>query len=263
MDWNLKYGPWALVTGASSGLGAEFVRQLSARGLNIVLVARREDRMRELAAEVQEANGVQTRVLPIDLTAPGACEKVVEQVNDLEVGLLVNNAGFGMSGAYCDLDGERQALMTGLNCVVPVIITNGLLPPMMERGRGGIIFLASTAAYQGTPYLATYGATKAFNLMMGESLWLECRKAGVDSLALSPGFTKTEFCDVAGIKDAGAFRESTPPKVVSAALKALGHKPSIMQGLTNKIGAFSARFLPRRAVLAITGAALKGRTHEA
>lgn len=263
MEWKERYGPWALVTGASSGLGAEFTRQLSARGVHVVMVARREDRMEELAGEVQAAHGVLTRILPVDLTAPGACDHVAEEVQRLEIGLLVNNAGFGMSGAFADLDGDRQARMAVLNCVVPTLLTSRLLPPMLERGRGGVIFLASTAAYQPTPYLAAYGASKAYNLMLGESLWHEYRKKGVDGLALSPGFTKTEFSDVASIRDAGGFRESTPPVVVSAALNALGRKPSVMPGLTNRVGSFLTRFLPRRVVLSITGAALMGRTEGA
>ena len=263
MEWKEKYGPWALVTGASSGLGAEFARQLSARGLSLVMVARREDRMQEIAGEIQSAHGVQTRILPLDLTAPDACARVADQVRDLEVGLLVNNAGYGMSGAYANLDPDRQGRMAVLNCVVPTLLTSSLLPTMLSRGRGGLIFLASTAAYQPTPYLAAYGASKAYNLMLGESLWLEYREAGIDSLALSPGFTQTEFSHVADIQNAGAFRQATPPAVVAAALNALGHRPSVMPGLSNKVGAFLTRLLPRRIVLSVTGAALKGRSDRA
>jgi uncharacterized protein len=262
MEWKGKYGPWALVTGASSGLGAEFVRQLSAKGLNVVLVARRQERMQELAAEVQEAYTTQTRILPVDLTSPGACEQVAEQVSDLEMGLLVNNAGYGMLGAYTSLDSDGQAKMTVLNCVVPVMLTNHFLPPMVSRGRGGLIFLGSSAAFQATPYFATYGATKAFNLMLGEALRIEYRKAGVDSLAVCPGFTRTEFADVANVQDAGAFRVSTPPVVVRLALDSLGRKPFVMPGLTNKVGRFLTRLLPRSASSAIAGAALKGRAKD-
>jgi hypothetical protein len=260
MEWHERYGPWALITGASSGLGAEFVRQLADRGLNCALVARRRDRMEAEAAAAQQAHGIQTRVIVADLTEPDACRVVSEQTDDLDVGLLVNNAGYGMSGAYHDLDPDRQAKMTVLNCVVPVMLTNHYLPRMLERGHGGLIFLASTAGYQACPYFSTYGATKAFNLMLGEALWVECRSLGVDSLALSPGFTKTEFNDVANIKDAGAFREATADAVVAAALRNLGRKGSHIHGLLNKVLNFTGRLLPRRAVMAITSAALKGRT---
>jgi short-subunit dehydrogenase len=260
MDWKEKYGPWALVTGASSGLGAEFIVQLAERGLNLILVARRKDRMDTLAQQMRETHGISTRVIAVDLTSDGACDLVARETADLEVGLLINNAGYGLSGAYCDLDPQKQANMTVLNCVVPVLLTNHFLPGMVERKRGGLIFLASTAAYQPTPYLGTYGATKAFNLMIGESLWHEYRGSGVDSLALSPGFTRTEFTDVANIQDAGAFREATPDVVVAAGLRSLGKTPSVVHGLTNKVLAFSVRIMPRRLVMAITGAALKGRT---
>ncbi len=263
MAWREKYGPWALVTGASSGLGAEFVRQLAARGLNIVLAARRKERMDVLADRVGQAHSVRTRVIPVDLTAEGGCNRLIEETHALEIGLLINNAGYGLSGQYHALDPDRQVDMTVLNCVVPVLLTNHYLPLMLDRGRGGLIFLASTAAYQPTPYLGTYGATKAFNLMLGECLWREYRKMGVDSLALSPGFTRTEFTRIANIEDAGPFREATPQDVVATALRTLGKRPSVVHGLLNKILTFSVRILPRRTVIAITGAALKGRTRTA
>ncbi len=259
MQWHDKYGPWALVTGASSGLGTEFVKQLAARGLNVVLAARREERMEALAEGVRRVHGVQTRVVPVDLTDRNACRLVGERTSDLEVGLLVNNAGFGLSGAHADLDPDRVVNMTVLNCVVPVMLTNHYLPPMLTRGRGGLVFLASTAAYQATPYLGVYGATKAFNLLMGESLWKEYRPKGIDCLSLSPGFTKTEFTRVAHIKDASGFREATPDAVVSLALRKLGRKPSVIHGVANKVLNFTGRLIPRRTAIAITSAMLKGR----
>lgn len=260
MQWQEKYGPWALVTGASSGLGAEFVRQLAARGLNVVLVARREQQMAALADDVRRNHGAKTRIVPADLTCRDACRHVGDRTSDLDIGLLVNNAGFGLSGAYADLDPDRMVNMTVLNCVVPVLLTNHYLPPMLNRGCGGLIFLASTAAYQATPYLGVYGATKAFNLLMGESLWEEYRTRGIDSLALSPGFTKTEFTSVAHMKDASGLREATPGAVVALALKKLGRKPSVIHGLANKMLNFTGRLIPRRAAIAVTSAMLKGRT---
>ena len=149
--------------------------------------------------------------------------------------------------------------MTVLNCVVPVQLTNHYLPRMLERGRGGLIFLASTAAYQATPYLGVYGATKAFNLLMGESLWKEYRKEGIDALSLSPGFTRTEFTRVARMKDASGLREAAPDAVVALALKSLGKRPSVIHGLVNRVLNFTGRFLPRRTAIAITSGMLKGR----
>jgi short-subunit dehydrogenase len=255
-----KYGPWALVTGASSGLGSEFARQLANEGLNIILVARRRDRLEALAQELESVNSVETRVIDADLTAEGECSRVISETEDLEVGLLVNNAGYGMSGYYHLLDPDRQVNMIVLNCVVPVLLTNHYLPKMIERKRGGLIFLASTAGYQATASFGTYGATKAFNLMLGESLWKECGRYGVDSLAVSPGFTRTEFTDVADIKDAGAFRVATADSVVAAALRNLGRKPSFVHGWLNRFLNFTVRVSPRRTVIAITHAMLKGRS---
>ena len=259
MRWREKYGEWAVVTGASSGLGAEFVKQIAARGLNVVLVARRAERMEALAGAIRRAHGVRTRVVSADLTDPNACRRIEERTGDLEVGLLVNNAGFGLSGAYTDQDPGRVLNMTVLNCVVPVQLTNHYLPRMLERGRGGLIFLASTAAYQATPYLGVYGATKAFNLLMGESLWKEYRKEGIDALSLSPGFTRTEFTRVARMKDASGLREAAPDAVVALALKSLGKRPSVIHGLVNRVLNFTGRFLPRRTAIAITSGMLKGR----
>jgi uncharacterized protein len=258
-----KYGPWALVTGASSGLGAEYTRQLAAKGLNIVLVARRKDRLDSLADEIGAAHRIDTRIIAADLTASGQCARVISETEDLEVGLLVNNAGYGLSGYYHQLDPDKQVKMTVLNCVVPVLLTNHYLPAMLERGRGGLIFLASTAGYQATASFGTYGATKAFNLMLGESLWKEYGRQGVDSLAVSPGFTRTEFTDVAEIKDAGMFRVATADSVVAASLRNLGRKPSFVHGWLNKILNFTVRISPRRVVIAITHAMLKGRSKRA
>ena len=261
MTWDERYGPWALVTGASSGIGAEFVRQIASRGLNVILVARRKDRMDDLARSVETGYGIATRVLDIDLLAPDAVACVQQGAAGLDIGLLVNNAGFGLSGTFANQDARRQADMILLNCLLPVQLTQSFLPAMIERGRGGLIFQASTAAYQATPYLSAYGATKAFNLMLGESLSKEYREAGVDSLSLSPGFTSTEFADVADIDNAGLFRVATADAVVRAGLGAMGRKSSIVHGWLNKALTFSTRLLPRQVATAITAAALKGRAH--
>ena len=255
-----KYRAWALVTGASSGLGAEFTRQLAAKKLNIILVARRRNRLEQLAGEIESAHGIQTRIIDADLTADGECSRVIRETEDLEVGLLVNNAGYGMFGYYHLLEPERQVNMTILNCVVPVLLTNHYLPKMIERGRGGLIFLASTAGYQATASFGTYGATKAFNLMLGESLWQECGRYGVDSLAVSPGVTRTEFTDVADIHGFGAFLVATADSVVASAIRNLGRKPSFVHGWSNKLLNFVVRVSPRRVVIAITHAMLKGRS---
>jgi short-subunit dehydrogenase len=251
-EWSEQYGPWALVTGASSGLGAEFARQLAAKGLNIILTARRRDRMEPLAEELRRDHNIESRVISRDLTKTSACDEIAAAVEDLEIGLLINNAGFGLVDRFHKQKTGRQTKMAFLNCVVPVELTEKFLPAMLERRRGGIIFVASTAAYQATPFFTVYGATKSFNLMMGEGLWAEYRKDNIDVLALSPGYTVSEFHEVAGmathLRKAGATAED----VVSLALDSLGKVPSVMHGRWNKFLMNMGRLLPRKMVLKLS-----------
>jgi len=251
-NWRERYGQWALVTGASSGLGEEFSRQLAAKGLNIALAARRRELLDNLADELRSNNGVECRVIPIDLTESSACDEVAAAVEDLKVGLLINNAGFGLVDRFHQQEPGLQAKMTILNCVVPVELTEKFLPAMLERKQGGIIFVASTAAYQATPYFTTYAATKAFNLFMGEGLWEEYRKDNIDVLSLSPGYTVTEFHEVAGI--ATHRRRSGPSAevVVTLALNSLGKVPSVMHGRWNRFLMNMERLLPRKTVIKLT-----------
>jgi uncharacterized protein len=189
----------ALVTGASSGIGEQFARQLAGRGYDLVLVARREDRLRTLA----ESLGTTTQVVACDLIneADGLKGKV-DQLG-AEVDLLVNNAGFGLRGRFLDAPERRDAEMVRLNCEAVVILTRAFLPAMIERGRGGIITVASTAGMQPLPYEATYGATKAFALNFTEALHMELRGTGVKALAVNPGPVPTEWQQVARYEEMG------------------------------------------------------------
>ena len=258
-SWQNQYGPWALITGASAGLGAEFARQIAQKGLNVVLVARRKDRLNALSQKLVQTHHLHTRIIVEDLTSAGACERVAQAVSDLEIGLLINNAGFGLSGFYHELSPERLTQMTVLNCVVPVLLTNQFLPLMQQRKKGGIVFFASTASYQPCPTFAVYGATKTFNLMLGEALYREYKDQGIDILALSPGYTHTEFASVANIAQAGTFRQASAQDVVRHGLKALGKKGSAIHGWFNFLFTFCVRFLPRKLVTNITYKALKSR----
>jgi len=237
-----RYGDWALVTGASAGIGADFARALAREGLSCALVARREDRLKALATELERDHHVQTRVLPIDLAAPGGIDRLVERVADLPVGVLVNNAGFGYAGRFDKQDTIRLEEMVRLNCIAPVALTGRLLPGMRQRGRGAIIIVGSVAGRQPLPLHGVYSATKAFDLLLGESLWAELRGSGIDALVLEPGPTTTEFQAVAG-ELAHAGEPSS--QVVEAALDALGHQPSVVSGWLNWIGANAIRLAPR------------------
>ncbi len=191
--------PLALVTGASSGLGEQFARQLARRGHDLILVARRADRLEKLAAELETA----AHVIPCDLATEAAAlpSRVAER--DLEVNLLLNNAGFGTHGRFAEQDAAREAEEVRVNCEAVVTLTHAFLPAMLERGRGGIITVASSAGFQPIPYQAVYAATKAFALNFSDALHTELRGSGIRVLAVNPGPVPTEWQDVAGLDDAG------------------------------------------------------------
>jgi short-subunit dehydrogenase len=241
-----RYGEWALVTGASAGIGAEFARALARRGMSIVLTARREDRLKGLAGEL----GVPTRVVPADLAAADGADRLADAVADLEIGVLVNNAGFGHAGRFEKIPTERLRAMVQVNCLAPVVLTSRLLPAMRQRGRGAVIVVGSIAGRQPLPLHGVYAATKAFDLFLGESLWGELRGTGVDVIVLEPGATDTEFQDVAG--ETSHAGESAAD-VVAVALAALGKQPSVVSGWANWVTANTARFLPRATMATIAG----------
>jgi short-subunit dehydrogenase len=225
-----RYPGWAVVTGASAGIGAEFARQLARAGFSCVLTARREERLRALALELEKECGVATRVVAVDLATPQGPQELAASLNDLEVGVLVNNAGFGHSGRFDLLDPTRMAEMVALNCTAPVVVTRLLLPRMLERGRGAIVVVGSVAGRQPLPLHAVYAATKAFDLLFGEALWSELRSRGIDVLVLEPGSTQSEFHAIAGELPHAA---ESAASVVATALSALGKQPSVISGWFN------------------------------
>lgn len=250
-----RYGPWAVVTGASAGLGEEFAKRLAAAGLNLVLVARRKERLEALAAELSGRHRVEVRALALDLAREEAVAELDGATAELEVGLVVNNAGFGAMGLFLDQDLPRLKEMVRLNCLAVLEVAHRFGRRLAARGRGGLIVTASLAGFQACPYMAAYGATKGFDLLLGEGLAHEMKRHGVDLLVLCPGATRTEFGQVAGSTGGGASMEAGP--VVAAALRALGRKTTLVTGLSNKAAAFLGRFFPRRALTALTAIALK------
>lgn len=249
MDWKSKYGSYALITGASGGLGKEFATQLAKKGLNLVLVARRADSLQKVASDIKNQYGVKVEIIVSDLTAPNAIEGLIKEVkkNNWDIGLLVNNAGFGSYGLFHELSLEVEMNMVDLNIRVPLELTGKLIPGLVQKGKGGIIFLGSVGSYQPTPFFANYSATKAWNLMFAESLYGELKSKGIDVLCLTPGYTRTEFQSTAGNKDQKPLAGwSTPEEVVKAALDNLGKKPSIIPGFMNWFLAWSIRFTPRK-----------------
>ncbi|WP_063039441.1 SDR family NAD(P)-dependent oxidoreductase [Nocardia pseudovaccinii] len=210
VDFKDKYGPVALVTGASSGIGKAFADVLAAMGLDLVLVARRLDRLEKSAAKLSQEHGVQVRSVQIDLSAPTATQQMLDATGALEIGLVVSNAGFGMKGAHADNDPQAMAEMLMVNCHVPMQLAHGFIPRLRRRGRGGIIFTSSVEALMGCPYSAAYSASKALVKSLGEGLWAELQPDGIDVLTLCPGATESEAAANQGID------MSTLPEVMSA-----------------------------------------------
>lgn len=254
-------GGTALITGASSGLGVEFARRFANRGSNLVLVARRADRLEVLAAELRSASGVEVTVVPADLAVAGAADSLHEELDrrGIRITSLVNNAGFGSHGAFDQADPERMTGEIQLNVGTLVELTRAFMPQLLE-GSGALVTVASTAAYQPTPGMAVYGATKAFVLSFTEALRAEARGTGLRVLAVSPGPTKTEFFDVVGSEDAAVGRKQTSAQVIDTAFRALDRAdggPSVVSGRSNHLTALATRLLSRR-TLARTSARVLG-----
>jgi short-subunit dehydrogenase len=229
-----RYGDWALVTGASSGIGTSLARQIAADGMNVILSARREDRLIALAADLERDFGVETRVVVADLSERSGSTALLGAVEDLPVGLLVNNAGLGYAGRFDLLDVEQLRRLVTVNCEAPVVLTHGLVQGMRERGRGGVLFTGSVAGRQPLPLHAVYAATKAFDQFLGEALWGELRASNIDVVVLEPGSTETEFQEVAGeIAHSGHHADD----VARVGLEALGQQPSVIAGWWNWIRA--------------------------
>ncbi|WP_314504184.1 SDR family oxidoreductase [uncultured Microbacterium sp.] len=254
-------GTTALITGASAGLGTEFATRFAARGANVVLVARREDRLRDLAERLERAHGVTATVIALDLSRPDAAAQLRRELEDrgIVIQSLVNNAGFGMRGAFAESDAARTAQMVQLNVAALVGISREFLPELVRDGRGVLVNIASTGAYQPCPNMAVYGATKAFVLSFTEALAYETRESRLRVLAVSPGATRTEFFHVVGTEDASVGRFQTPEQVVSLAFRELDRRdtpPSVVSGRGNAVTAKFVGFMPRRLVLAISGRVL-------
>jgi uncharacterized protein len=262
-------GRWCLVTGASSGLGEEFARQLAHRGANLILTARSADRLNNLASDLTRVNGITARVFVVDLGEPHGADTLLASVRATGVFVehVVNNAGFGSAGAFARLDGERESAMVRLNIDAIVRVTHGLLGPMQESGRGGFINVASTASFQPVPFMATYGATKAFVLHFTLALATEFEGTGVRALAFCPGPVRTGFQAAAGIERPGlALAELTRERTVARALAAYEQGERLcIPGIVNGAQAFVSRHLPRSLISWATARTMKrlGRTGRA
>ncbi|GAA2808191.1 SDR family oxidoreductase [Kitasatospora aburaviensis] len=255
-------GTVALITGASAGLGVEFARQWAERGADVVLVARRLDRLEELAEQLGNRYGVRATAVAADLALPGAGTGLRAELDarGIAVHTLINNAGFGSYGPFAEQDPAQINQMIQLNITAVAELTRAFLPDMAADGRGALVTVASAAAYQPTPAMAVYGASKAFVLSFTEAVAYETRASALRVLAVSPGATRTEFFDVAGSMNAAVGRMATAEQVVTATRRALERgktPPSVVAGLGNRISTIASSLTPRRVTLAVSGRLLK------
>ncbi len=247
-DFRRRYGDWAVVAGASEGIGAAFARALAARGMNLLLAARRPEPLQKLAAELETRHHVEARPLALDLADDASLRRLAAAGNELGAGLLVCNAAFAPVGPFVELPLEEHLRVIAVNCRAPVLLSHALGAEMARRGRGGIILMSSLAGFQGSPYVAHYAATRAYTLVLGEGLWAELRRRGVDVLVCCAGSTRTP----------GYEAHPAPPRLLAPpvmepdavavhALRELGRRPSTIPGRWNRIASFILRrFVSRR-----------------
>ena len=242
------------------GLGAEYARQIAARGLNLVLVAWPADGLEELAQTLESRYGIETRCIVLDLADRAGDLSLAETTESLEIGLVVYNAAQSRVGPFLQQDLEGKLRSVDVNCGGPLILTHAFAGPMVQRGRGGIILMSSLSAFHGTALVATYAATKAFNLMLGEALWEELRGSGVDVLVVCPGATRTPGWEQSHAHIQGSLSapvmESAP--VVSEALEALGRRPLVIAGRANRLsGLLLNRLMPRRSAVELLARSMR------
>ncbi|EJU10827.1 putative short-chain dehydrogenase/reductase family protein [Sphingomonas sp. LH128] len=240
------YGPTALVTGASSGIGLAFAEELADRGFHLVLTARRTDRLDALAERLASSHGTRTTVLGADLGDPATPARILEATEGTDIGLVVSNAGFNIKGAFEAQDPAAMARMLTVNCHAPMQLAHGLIPRLKARASGGLIFTASVEGLIGCPYSAAYSATKALVVALGEALWGEMQGTGVDVLTLCPGATETEA--TAGME--GIANLQSPAEVARLALDNVREGPTFVPHAHYRTMFDALRARPRREALA-------------
>jgi short-subunit dehydrogenase len=247
-DFRSRYGPRAVVAGAAVGLGAEYARQLAARGLDLLLIDRDAAPLDATAAAIGAAHAVEVATLTADLARADIAAVVQQALGAREIGLLVYNAALGTVAPFLELSPTHCDSMLDVNCRGPMRLVHLLAPAMVARGRGGIVLMSSMSGYYGSAQLAVYAATKAFDLVLGDALWFELRPHGVDVLTVQPGSTRTPgwLSSQREGDDAPTLPVMEPPDVVREALDALGAQPNLVPGELNQQGAAAMRKMSRR-----------------
>jgi short-subunit dehydrogenase len=247
-----RYGPWAVVAGASQGIGASFSRKLAARGVNLVLVARRAGPLEELAAGLRESHGIAVRAQPLDLGSPDMVSGLHAATEDLDVGLLIYNAAYSPIGAFLDSEVEEHLKAVAVNVLGPLRASHYFGRRLVERGKGGMILMSSMSGFQGTAMVANYAATKAYDTILAEGLWYELGQRGVDVLACIAGATLTPSYESSTdrIPSSGLARPMDPDDVTAQALRELGQRPSGVSGRRNRFASVLLnRLLGREAAI--------------
>ncbi len=252
-----RYGQWAVVTGASSGIGREIAIQLAEAGLNLVLVARGQATLQQLADELTAKHKIVVRVVPADFAETAAVEALVAETNALDVGLLVASAGFGTSGRFLELTMADELNMLNVNCRALLLLSWHFGRRFAQRGRGGLVLMSSIVGFQGVPNAAHYAATKAYVQTLAEALAVELKPHGVDVLAAAPGPTNSGFAQRADMQMGAAL---SPAVVAQGTLQALGRTSTVLPGLLSKVLVYSLALLPRMLRVRIMGQVMQGMT---
>lgn len=253
--WRERYGPWAVVTGASDGIGREMAHRSGAAGLDLVLVARRRQALEQVGEELAGRHGVEYRVVATDLGEADAAAQLAAATADLDVGLLVAAAGFGTSGRFVDARLEEELAMVDVNCRAVTALCVLFGRRLVARGRGGIVLMSSLVAFQGVPFAAHYAATKAYVQSLAEALHVELAPAGVDVVAAAPGPVHSGFAARAGMRMGRAL---TPEEVAKGTLGALGRRATVRPGWLSKVLEGSLAPLPRPVRVRAMGRVMAG-----
>ncbi len=251
-----KYGSWAIITGASSGIGLELARQLADAGFNLIINARNEDRLGEAANKIRRKN-IQVKSVIADLSESAGIEKIIQTAQGLDIGLLINNAGYGTSGLFSDSSLHSEIDMLRVNCEAVLSLTHYFSGKFKQQQRGGIIFLSSLVAFQGVPYAANYAASKAYIQSFAEALSIELKPFNVDVLAVAPGPVESGFGQRANMRMGKALK---PEQLGVSILAALGKQTNVVPGLLSKILVYSLRTVPRFLKVRIMAKVMSGFT---
>lgn len=252
-----QYGPVALITGASSGIGKSFAALLAKKGFDLVLVARRVERLDELAAQLQKDCSVNVKVCQIDLSAIDAAQQMLDATASLDIGLVISNAGFGFKGGYANGDPKVMTEMLMVNCNTPMLLAHGFVPRLRERKKGGIIFTSSVEGFIGCPYSTAYAASKGLLNSLGEGLWAELQPEGIDVLTLCPGATDTEAPRSQGIDPATLKNIMSPDDVAKLALENIQNGPTYIPSEHYRASFAHLLAMPRRDALQAMAKSMK------